>query len=250
MLFLLMAVGGAALMAFLGPMLNDVMGGEASAADQVTLVVRTIPSGAAVTVGETKLEGTTPMAVSLPLAVGDHNVSLQLGDRPPVKVTATLAEGEDILVVNRPLLESGKIKVRTVPAGAAVFLDGQDVGPSPITLGDVSYGEAHKIEAKKAGYETAAVDVPVDRPAKHAVKLSLTKKGGEGRVIITSNPTAQMQVDGDPVGATGLIERKLPVGEHEITLVIPGLDLSASYQVTIPETGVAKYYFDLTPSKR
>ncbi len=250
MVFVLMGVGGAAATSFLGPMIDKAMGSEQASAGQVTLVIRTIPSGATVTLDGVALEGTTPMAVSTPLAAGEHQVGLKLGDREPVESTITLAEGEDIVVVNRPLLEAGKIKVRTVPAGAAVFLDGQDMGPSPITLGDVSYGQPHRIEGKKEGYETASIDIPLDRPAKHAVKLALTKKGGNGRVIITSNPTAQMRVDGEPVGATGLIERQLPVGEHDVMLVIPGLDLSASYQVTIPESGVAKYYFDLTPAKR
>jgi hypothetical protein len=65
------------------------------------------------------------------------------------------------LTMTADLSASGTVKILSNVAGASVFLDGQMVGATPLTLDAVAAGD-HLVEVKKSGYVDAKQPVRVD----------------------------------------------------------------------------------------
>lgn len=66
-------------------------------------------------------------------------------------------------VITTPTPENtkpGKIMVNTIPSGARVYVDGRDVGTSPVTMSDAGVGE-HRVRVEKAEYENLEIVVIV-----------------------------------------------------------------------------------------
>lgn len=70
--------------------------------------------------------------------------------------------------------QGGSIDVSTEPAGAAVFLDGQPMGTTPVSIGDVSAGE-HRVRVQKDGFLENSRVVSVATGRREAVALRMTQ---------------------------------------------------------------------------
>jgi hypothetical protein len=75
----------------------------------------------------------------------------------------------------RPAVVAGAIEVETRPPGARVFLDGRDVGVSPIVLGAVTVG-SHTVRFDLAGYARWTTTVTVKAGARVRVAASLERR--------------------------------------------------------------------------
>lgn len=106
---------------------------------------------------------------------------------------------------------TAEVVIESVPAGAAVRIDGKASGTTPVRR-DLSVG-THQIEVSKEGFLTRSESVRVARSGhKHTVRLDPET----GRVDIESTPTgAVVQIDGVAVGTTPLAT-DLPTGIHDI----------------------------------
>jgi hypothetical protein len=238
MLLMGVFVGGA-----VKPMVDRLMGNKG--ADEVTLLIRTVPAGATVELAGKALEGTTPMAIDVPLDEGEHKLSFTLGDDGDKVATAfKVAEGQTFVDVEAALLESGEVEVKSRPKGASILIDGKTVGETPATI-DVAYDTVHKLELKLDGYKTETRTIGRERPQSQKIKVTLQKKGGAGEVVLLSNPVAEVLMNGKLVGRTGTDTFKVPYGEHDVSLRVPSLGVEAEYTITVPERGVGRYYFDL-----
>lgn len=236
---------GFAITAALSPLLDEALGGPA-AEGGVTVLATTYPPGASVTIAGQPLPGRTPLLANVELSPGSHEVELTLPSGESTKRTVQLAERQRSLTLRESLVSGGEVKVETVPKGARVFLDGREVGKSPITLEDVGYEQPHELEARLDGYEGEKVTLPTDRPPVHVVKMRLSRVGKLGKVVLLTQPVAEVWVDGKPAGQSGIEERSAPVGEHEVRFLVSGLGVDVTYNIEVPETGVASYYFDLS----
>jgi serine/threonine protein kinase len=243
--FLLMTAAGWFAASIVKPMVEAaLMPVEATGA--VSVLVSTNPPGASVTLDDRPLPGRTPLLVDVDLEPGDHELRLNLPGEDTVRTTVELPKGQRFLAVRETLVEGGEVRVKTKPAGATIFLDGKEVGTSPATLPDVSYEREHRLEARLDGYVTATKVLATDRPAVHIETLKLAKAGRVGKVIIYTNPTADVYIGGKRLGRSGPERLSAPAGEHEVLLAIPGLAVEARYQIEIPADGVGNYYFDLS----
>jgi serine/threonine-protein kinase len=142
-----------------------------------------------------------------------------------------------------PADESGRLLVRSTPAGAYVFVDGKDVGPTPQTVRDLAPG-THVIRVVQDGYtpeerrivisaarpaqsitvELGRPPVPVDRVA---AAPTPSTPGTVGRFIgvlaIDSRPPgAHVFVDGKPAGTTPLEMSSVDAGSHVLRLEMDG----------------------------
>ena len=140
---------------------------------------------------------------------------------------------------------AGRVLVRSTPAGAHVFVDGQAHGDTPATVRDLSRG-AHQIRLVRDGYTTAERRIVVT-PSRLAqslvVKMALSAKAAAtatstrapiaGALVIESRPDgAKVFVDGRQVGTTPLSLPRLAAGEHAVRLEREGYQRwSSSVQV-------------------
>jgi serine/threonine-protein kinase len=134
-------------------------------------------------------------------------------------------------------VESGRLVVRSTPAGAAVVLDGQKRGITPLAIGELALG-AHSIEISHPGHGTRhqrvtlserrpqrSVDVrlrptsvPAPAPAPAAVATNAT-----GSLQVVSRPSgAQVFVDDNLIGTTPFVVSDVAPGSRRLRIELSG----------------------------
>ncbi len=113
------------------------------------------------------------------------------------------------------------LRVETSPSGAAVYVDGQMRGETPVTL-QLPEGK-HALFVYKKGMLPVEQEItltPGDRPS---VKFPLREQSG-GLVVLSDPPGARVGFDGRMLGRTPLAFERLPMGKHELTIRKEGFD--------------------------
>jgi serine/threonine-protein kinase len=149
--------------------------------------------------------------------------------REPAAVPAPRDEGAS----------SGRLLVRSTPAGAHVFVDGRDEGLTPVAVRELARGD-HRIRVVRDGYDTEErhVRITASRPAQE-MTVSLARgemaqapvatapvpstPGTTGRFVGALNvdsrpPGAKVFVDGKLAGTTPLQLAGLDAGEHVVRI--------------------------------
>jgi TonB family protein len=109
------------------------------------------------------------------------------------------------------------LRIETDPPGAAVLLDGEKAGVSPLALSNVRPG-VHMVKVARAGYAPAGLTLEIRKdeppPPLRFVMEPLTAK-----LRVRSEPSeAVVRVDGEAVGTTPMESFDLVPGRHEIRL--------------------------------
>jgi serine/threonine-protein kinase len=140
--------------------------------------------------------------------------------RPLLAAAAALALGLGAWLF-WPASASFPLEVDSLPPGAMVWLDGVDVGTTPLTLSDLSPGE-HQVSVMKEGFVRATEVVTVDGDAP---PLVFALQAARALLSITSTPSpAAVFVDGEEVGRTPLEELSLEEGAHQVEVRHRGFD--------------------------
>jgi hypothetical protein len=180
-----------------------------------SLQVTTMPDGAAVTVDGTS-RGSTPLTVP-GLAAGSHTVRLAKAGFTDYTGTLTLSGGKTTLLnitlvavqgapamTTLPLTStpsqapagaqsavtaapagSGSLSVKSTPPGANVYLDGEKVGTTPVTVQDVAPG-AHRLVLTLQGYSDIMQPVEIAGGTENEVNASFLSKKTPGFAVPVS----------------------------------------------------------------
>jgi hypothetical protein len=136
----------------------------------------------------------------------------------------------------------GRLLVRSTPAGARVFVDGNEQGRTPAVVRDLPRGE-HRVRVTQDGYTTEerrvvitparpsqSMTIPLARPrsaaearAAQTARATPATPGTAGRftgaLTVMSRPAgASVFLDGKMVGTTPVSIRPLAAGSHAIRL--------------------------------
>jgi PEGA domain len=108
-----------------------------------------------------------------------------------------------------PVVEAGRLVVRSTPAGAGVMVDGQSRGVTPLTLRELAFG-AHTIEVSHPGHDTRRQRVTLSerRPAR-SVSLTLRPTTAPAATTAATNTTGSLQVASFPSGAQVFLDDSL-----------------------------------------
>jgi hypothetical protein len=107
--------------------------------------------------------------------------------------------------------KTGRLLVRSTPPGAAVVLDGQKRGITPLALGELAFG-AHKIEISHPGHGTRQQRVTLSerRPERSVdVRLRPTSVPVPTQATAATNSTGSLQVSSRPSGAQVFVDDNL-----------------------------------------
>ena len=103
--------------------------------------------------------------------------------------------------VGRIAVRAGEIR------GAAVVVDGAEVGRTPLSRPVVVTPGSHNVEVRAEGFETFNQQISVTGGAVQTVEVSLRRAANPGRIRVNlALPGAQITVDGRQVGTTPLSE--------------------------------------------
>lgn len=167
--------------------------------------------------------GTTPTIVET--APGEHSVEVRSEGFESQSQTTTVESGGRVTVnitlrPERP--PGGTLLVLTEPEAARVFIDGQEHGTSPATVGELLVG-THIVEARAEGYESATERVEVEVGRQATVRLALEEiPRGAGLRVACTVEGAEVLLDGRAIGQTPLTERNIEPGEHLIVVRAQG----------------------------
>jgi hypothetical protein len=167
--------------------------------------------------------------------------------RPAAAPPAAAAKAAEASAAAR----TGRITVRTTPAGARVTIDGKDVGKTPLTVPNLTRG-THTVRVVRDGFTTVERRVVIT-PAEPAstLTLSLARVSGAtprpapavsparqtAAMLVESRPTgAAVFIDGKRVGTTPISIPSVAVGSHAVRLEMSGYKpWSASVRVVAGE---------------
>jgi hypothetical protein len=210
------------------------------------LVVETTPPGWDVTEGERRL-GATPLSVALPS--GTHSLMLRRGtaSRP---LTVTLPPGAQVEhhldMADAPV--HGALQVTTVPAGAAVNLDGELRGAAPLHFVNLAPGDhtvvvanAYRVVNQRvtitAG-ETAMLLVPLGQAPPPPSAAPAAPANPVGWVAVTAAIELQVYEGNSLIGSSRNQRIILMPGPHTLRLVNTALGFETTSAVTV-EAGAA-----------
>ena len=130
---------------------------------------------------------------------------------------------------------TGRLLIRSTPAGARAFLDGKEVGRTPVTVR--ARNGSHTVRVEREGFVAEERDVAISasRPSP-AVTFTLERPrvaartvapppptGRGGAVSIESRPSgANVRLDGRVIGTTPMTLSDVTAGSHTVSLELPG----------------------------
>lgn len=141
------------------------------------LRIETTPPGATVKV-DGQERGKTPLALTA-LGVGEHRLDLGMDGFLPVSKSVEVADQQTTVVQEVMGRAEGSIVCISVPAGARISLDGQDVGATPRTLEKVPVGR-RALTLSLEGYLPWSARVPVLHGQATKVEVALLRESQAG----------------------------------------------------------------------
>ncbi|TMA25455.1 MAG: PEGA domain-containing protein [Deltaproteobacteria bacterium] len=184
------------------------------------LSVESDPLGAAVIL-DGKEKGRTPYLA--PLASGRHQLVVKMEGHREVGSEFTMPKDHDYGIRLDLPMGSGsgsRLTLTSQPGGAAVTLDGKEVGLTPWAA-EMRPGN-HRVAVAAKGYlkEERLVAVQPNRDVD--LTFALNRSPGPARLHVeTEPPEAQVTVDGNPLGTSPLNSEVTP-GEHELQITLEG----------------------------
>jgi serine/threonine protein kinase len=190
-------------------------------------------------------ESAEPALAKTTLTIGQPQTTTHATEDPKTvaSTTQTFAPVSEEKVSTVPAVQSGRLLVRSMPAGASVVVDGRSRGVTPLTLHELAFG-AHRIEVSHPGqatrwlmvslgkrHPTQSVDFdfrpttpPADTPETDATPSTRSAPSGQaGSLHVASRPAgAQVFIDDDLIGTTPLLLSNVATGSKRLRIELPG----------------------------
>jgi hypothetical protein len=153
------------------------------------------------------------------------------------------AEADRSLEALAPLV--APLETKITPAGAALLIDGERVGTTPLAGPiNVEVGP-HLVRVEREGFEPAQTEITVGRERANLVSLGLKVIPKEGHLVVAAPTGASIFVDGERVGLTRH-EAALPPGTYRVRVEAEGYQPSDK-EVAITAGSVRSLDVALTP---
>jgi hypothetical protein len=186
-------------------------------------------------VGQRSSPATESIAVSHDESVVEPQPTRAAVEDPkPIASSAqTVAPVPEEKAPSVPAVESGRLLVRSTPAGAGVVVDGQSRGVTPLAVGELAFN-AHTIEVSHPGHDTRRQRVTLSerRPARSVdFRLRPTSEpaystgatNSTGSLQVASRPSgAQVFVDDTLIGTTPFLLSNVAAGSRRVRIESPG----------------------------
>ncbi|MFW6161802.1 MAG: PEGA domain-containing protein [Planctomycetota bacterium] len=141
---------------------------------KATIAITSEPSGATVCIDD-EFRGATPLD-GLQVATGEHSLRVQKAGyevyRRPLRVTG---DREEPLHVPLKLVQKGSLMVRSTPDGAAVFLDDEYRGKTPLRIHDLE-PHGYVVRVQKPNFADWQEEVTVESNEVTAIETDLSQR--------------------------------------------------------------------------
>jgi len=240
-----------------GPMKEEMTLTQAQEKGKGTLLVRSIPPGAHLTLDGRQTSYKTPYTFR-DLSAGTHTIGLVLGGYQPVRLSrkvapdaqavaeATLVAVVEVQPPTPPPPVSGPAFLKiTVNPWAKVYLDDEYIETTPIGRPiQVSPGK-HLLKLVNPAFQAWSQKIEF-KPGETVTRDVALTPVGTAYLKVTVNPWADVYIDGDLKATTPSGPIKLNSGKHTIKLVNPGFE-DYTESIDFPENQTVTRNVDLKP---
>lgn len=203
-------------------------------AGQGTVEFSVVPPGATVHIDGNPV-GPAPIRVR-DLTPGEHSYKVIADGYEPTEAPFSFELGSNVFFDLELLSSAGLFHVGSTPAGATVWLDGDQLGVTPLDISGVALGE-HEVRVALDGYAQVFRPVDTSDGRKGSLDLTLDPKGG-GLTVKTGSDAATVTINGSQVGQGARV--RLPAvdrGTLQIEVSEPGFE-PANLALRMPASGV------------
>jgi len=186
------------------------------------LAVHTAPPGATIYL-EGKLVGTSPYD-GKGLSPGTYRIRVIKEGFETWERVENVEAGKRVEVIAQLKVKGADLEVRSEPPRATVYLDGKNMGETPVTLSGVRAGQ-YSIRVVKEGYHPYEERVELIGGDRKTVLASLkTRLGVLGVILKTSG--ASLYVNGKPVevGPSNTVEKELSPSSYKVKVTKEGYE--------------------------
>jgi TonB family protein len=123
-----------------------------------------------------------------------------------------------------PPVAPGVLRIQSDPAGAAITVNGESRGATPLDLGDLEVG-IYEVKAELKGFvaQTRSVQLSIEQPQQEVAFSLARPQPASGLVDVISMPFgAAVKIDGAAAGETPLTGHRLKPGTHRVEVSIEG----------------------------
>lgn len=129
-----------------------------------------------------------------PLEIGDHRVETKQVSHVPSSETVRIFDAEPrVIQLKQPTPLYSSMEITSIPSRAKVFIDGVEVGVTPLVLNEVLIG-TRELAFEKEGYDRHIKRVSVDYGVSSTVKAVLTDPSDEPLPVVAATPQSTQQV--------------------------------------------------------
>jgi hypothetical protein len=195
------------------------------------------PAGATLILGKTP-RGALPIRLPSPGA-GNLAWKVEAPGKEPAEGVLAVVAGRNHLVDVKLEDSAGVFVVKSRPAGAAVRLDGNDVGVTPLKLTGIP-ADKHVVEVRLDGHALAIRNVDTTGGKRAEIDIPLATRGGR-LVVRTGRPDGAVRVNDALVG-TGpeVIVDPIEAGRVRVSVDAPDLAAKAQVQVEARDSHVLR----------
>ena len=206
-----------------------------------TVVVTTNPPGAQVVI-DGRAQGVSP--TTLTVAPGKHVLELR-GAGEPRTMSLDVAAGAQLsqyIEMGKGPVTNGSLQVRTEPAGGKISVDGVPIGPSPVTVLDLTPGEHTVVVQTEAGSTTQTVTVEAGATASLVAQLPTAQSGpASGWISVSTPKTVQLFEDGRLLGSSDTERVMVSAGAHQLEIVNEALGYRSTRNVQVSAGKVSAF---------
>ncbi len=141
-----------------------------------------------------------------------------------------------------------RLDLKASEAGATVFVDGEEVGQTPLSEPVLLDVGTRKIRVTKKGFKDVEVSQQVTGGGDVTVTATLEKEVHQGRLIVTAAPDAVISIDGRVVGRGGY-DGPVPSGGHALRVTASGR-VSHQSEVMIQDDQTRRVQVTLVPQPK
>jgi hypothetical protein len=185
------------------------------------LVVQTNPSGADIFING-KPVGISPYEnkASFP---GTSKMRIAKEGYEPWETDVVVEIGKRLQLLAYLKAMEGNLEILSSPSGAKVFMDGKEIGETPLSVSCVPAGE-HQVRILKEEYSPYEERVSVKGRERGTVRATLERLAGE--LLVSTEPEdAGIYIDGKPVGRSPYEGKALSSGIHKVKIMKEGYEV-------------------------
>lgn len=169
------------------------------------------------------------------LKEGDYAYRLEAPGREPATGKFSFRKGQNLFIVRRLPSTEGLVEVKSRPEGARVWLDGEDVGVTPLALEGIEKGQ-HTVRLEAPDYAVAFRAIDTSDGSKGVVDVRMPSEGTSLN-INTGNPQGAVYLEGHKLGTGSMVRIKaIERGHYKLRVTAPDRQ-PAELDLEVPPKG-------------